>query len=253
MTDHECEKCGKTFGSEEALEQHLDDYDHSKLTECPDCGETFTSEDAYRNHRKTHRNRVQEIVASLNWKHVAGISILAIIAAGIFMGATGSTAPGSPTGSSSGDVGTQVEMTAPNATFTTINGETKQLSSYRGEKVMLWIFATWCSSCKQGARALQANNEQLQNVEIVAVKTAGNAGYSGPSVRQFVQSSAPSLLNTDNRVWGTLSGSATSTFNPQNRPDIYYLIDEDGTIQAVSGAPAATINRITQFAQADNP
>lgn len=237
------------FEDEESLEQHLEDDDHSKLTECPDCGETFTAEDTYQNHRKTHRNQLQNLLTSLNWKHIAGVGLLVLIAAGIFMGSSGSTAPGSPTDSSAGETVTQAGMTAPDATFTTIDGETKQLSNYRGEKVMLWIFATWCPSCKQGAQALQANNDQLQGMEIVAVKTAGNAGYSGPTVSSFVQSFSPSLLDSDNWGWGTLSGRSTSTFNPQNRPDIYYLIDEDGTIQAISGAPAATINKITQFAQ----
>lgn len=249
MTDHECEKCGKTFGSEEALEQHLDDYDHSKLTECPDCGETFASKDAYRDHRKTHRNQIQELVASFTWKHIAGIGILALIAVGIFMGATGSTAPGTPAGSSAGEVGTQVGMTAPDATFTTIGGETKQLSSYRGEKVMLWIFATWCPSCQRGAQVLQRDNDQLQDMKILAVKTNGNAGRPGPSPQQFAQRYASATLQTDNWVWGKLSPQSTNTFNPQNRPDLIYLIDKDGTIQVRTAAPAAVINRITQFAQ----
>jgi thiol-disulfide isomerase/thioredoxin len=252
MTDHECDKCGRSFGSEEALEQHLDDYDHSKVTECPDCGETFTSEDAYEDHRHEHRNTVQEIAASLNWKHGATVGILALIAVGILMGATGSTDSGpSASPSPSGEVGTQIGMTAPNATFTTLSGETKQLSDYRGQKVMFWLFATWCPSCKQGARALQANNDKLQDMEIVAVKTAGNAGYAGPSVHSFVESFAPSLLTKSNWVWGELSQQSTRTFNPRNRPDIYYLIDENGTIQAKTGAPAATMNQITQFAQTE--
>lgn len=93
MTQHECKKCRKSFGSEEALGQHMQDYDHSKLTKCPDCGEAFTSEDAYQSHQKMHRNQVQEIVASTSWKHLAGIGILALIAIGIFMGVTELTGP----------------------------------------------------------------------------------------------------------------------------------------------------------------
>jgi len=89
-------------------------------------------------------------------------------------------------------------------------------------------------------------------MEIIGVKTAGNAGYEGPSVREFVQSFAPSLLDADRWMWGTASRQTTETYNPQNRPDIYYLIDQDGTIQARDTAPAATIDRITQFAQGGN-
>ncbi len=249
MTRYECDKCEKSFESEDAREQHEQDYDHSKLQECPDCDETFSSEGEYQDHRKTHRNAAQEVMVSLSWKHLLGVGVVVLLVAGVFVGLSGSSGQDSSVATDAGETGTRPGMTAADATFTTADGETKQLSDYRGQKVMFWVFATWCPSCKQGARALQANNDELQDVKIIALKTAGNAGYSGPSISGFAQQYAPRMVNADNWVWGDLSTASTSKWNPQNRPDIYWLIAEDGTIQAKTGAPAATIDRITQFAE----
>lgn len=151
-------------------------------------------------------------------------------------------------GSSSGSRGAQLGTSAPDAMFTTLSGETKRLSDFEGQKVMFWLFATWCPSCKQGAKVLQDNSDQLGNMQIIGLKTAGNAGRSGPSVGKFVESFAPSLLDDDNWTWGTAGRETTQTYNPQNRPDIYYLIDQESTIQARNTAPAASIDRIRQFA-----
>lgn len=175
---------------------------------------------------------------------IGGIAALLLVSGLFVLSGSGQA----PTGNAaSGE--TQVGMTASDVPVTTINGDEVQVSDYRGEKVMLWFFATWCSSCKAGAQALQANNDQLQNVNVIAVKTYGNAGYRGPSTQTFAQQAAPQLLRADNWVWGDASKEATQIFNPQNRPDIYYLIDEDGTIQVKSDAPAATIGQIKEFAQ----
>lgn len=141
---------------------------------------------------------------------------------------------------------------APEATFTTIDGQTATLSEFENEKVVLWLFATWCPSCKQGARALQENNRQLSNMKIVGVKTYSNAGYSGPSVPEFVKSFSPELLKAKNWAWGNFSQESTKVYNPRNLPDIYFLIDEEGIIREINTAPAATIDTIVNFAKLEN-
>lgn len=137
---------------------------------------------------------------------------------------------------------------APNATFTAVDGKTHTLAEYKGQKVMLWLFATWCPSCKAGMQALQANKGALGNLKIISVKTYGNAGYPGPTVKTFIESVSPKLLTEPAMAWGSLSEKATSVYNPKNYPDIYYLIDKNGIIRAISGSPSATLSTITQFA-----
>jgi len=137
---------------------------------------------------------------------------------------------------------------APEAKFTTINGQKLTLSDFENQKVMLWMFATWCQSCKVGAQVLQENNEKLQGMKIIGVKTYGNAGYSGQTVREFVKNVSPKLLSSENWIWGDFSQESTSIYNPQNYPDIYFLIDAKGVVRDIDGAPAATIGKIIQFA-----
>jgi len=137
----------------------------------------------------------------------------------------------------------------PDATFTTIDGETAKLSDYRGEKVMFWFLATWCPSCIAGSEALQNNNQQLAGMKVIALKTFGNAGYKGPTIFAFAQKNSPNTLQFDNWIWGDASQEATLLYNSRNYPDIYFLIDENGILREVEGSPAATINKIIGFAQ----
>ncbi|MFQ5796163.1 MAG: DUF3105 domain-containing protein [Candidatus Bipolaricaulia bacterium] len=142
----------------------------------------------------------------------------------------------------------QIGLQAPEATFTTIGGERMTLSQFRGQKVMFWFFATWCPSCIAGAQALSQNNAALRDLTIIALKTHGNAGFPGPSVEGFAQRYAPARLRAFNWLWGEASQPATRTYNPRNFPDIYFLIDEQGTVQDIDGAPAATLSKIIRFA-----
>lgn len=79
----ECEKCGKSFKSEDALEQHLEDYDHSKNEEAkPGLKERFMT------------------------SNIVGISIIAVLVLGIgFLGVSVLTS-----GESTGSGGATVDV-----------------------------------------------------------------------------------------------------------------------------------------------
>lgn len=177
--------------------------------------------------------------------------ILGFIAILVVSGCTSNTTPPSTSKppSTSNSVVLQLGAPAPDTTFTTIDGKEKKLSDYRGEKVMFWYFATWCPSCIKAAEVLEQNNDKLNGMKVIALKTYGNAGYNGPTISEFGQKYSPNALNYDNWVWGDASQQATSTYNSQNYPDIYFLIDENGILRGVDGAPAATLNKIVNFAQ----
>lgn len=177
------------------------------------------------------------------------VLLLAIVSILVISGCTNMQ---QQTSSNSNGAVLQLGKEAPEATFTTLEGEELKLSDYRGEKVMLWFFATWCPSCIKAAEVL-GNNDKLNGMTVIALKTYGNAGYPGESIGQFAQKYAPNTLNHDNWVWGDASQQATSTYNSQNYPDIYFLIDENGILQDVDGAPAATLNKIVNFASGEGP
>jgi thiol-disulfide isomerase/thioredoxin len=228
MTEHKCEKCGETFNSAKALEQHDEDYDHSKLEE--------------------DGQPLKERIMTSNYTILAIISILLVgLAAGGYYALipSNTSAGDGHSHSHTAEIGNQ----APDASFTTVSGGELQISKYEGEKRMIWLMATWCPSCKKGAQVLQARNSQLKDMKIIALKTKGNAGYSGPSIQQFANQYAPETLNKQNWVWGDASQELTNIYNPRNTPDIIWLVKPNGEIYAKTAAPAARINQITRFAQ----
>lgn len=162
---------------------------------------------------------------------------------------SGCTSTQQPTTQNSNSAILELGKEAPDVTFTTIDGEEQRLSDYRGERIMFWYFATWCPSCIKAAEVLEQNNDQLNGMKIIALKTYGNAGYGGPTILEFSQKYSPNALQYNNWVWGDASQQATSVYNSQNYPDIYFLIDKNGILRDVDGAPAATLNKIINFAQ----
>lgn len=141
-----------------------------------------------------------------------------------------------------------IDKQAPDAVFIDTNGEQRILSEFRGQRIMLWLLATWCPSCSAGAQALEENNNKMKDLTIIALETYGNAGYRGPSIEAFSQQYAPDMLSAPNWIFGNAPKETTNVYNPRNYPDIYFLIDENGILRDIDGAPAATINKIIQFA-----
>lgn len=112
----ECKKCGKSFSSEEALQQHMGDYDHSKVKECPSCGETFVSGEAFEEHQTVHRNAVQEAAASITWKHGVGAVAILLVAGLVYWGG-GTTSGSSPTTSTGANVSKVIEVSGVKYSF----------------------------------------------------------------------------------------------------------------------------------------
>ena len=140
-------------------------------------------------------------------------------------------------------------MPAPAASFQTESG-TRSLAGYRGRKVMVWMFSTWCSSCAAAFEALSEKQSALNKagLNIIALKNFENGGYPGPSLHEFVKRFGPTLLKEPNWTFGEVPALMAQAYNPRRYPDIYFLIDEKGILQAVQGAPGSTMATITRFA-----
>jgi thiol:disulfide interchange protein len=136
------------------------------------------------------------------------------------------------------------------AVFTNLKGQSIALTSYHSKKLMLYLLATWCSSCQASLKTLISNASTLQKdgLNIVTLETYQDAGYSGPSMQQFIATTTDKPLPT-NFYFGQASQSLTSSYNPDNAPDIYYLINTNGVIKTINSTPSATINTILQFAR----
>lgn len=65
---------------------------------------------------------------------------------------------------------------APNFQLTTLEGETVKLSDYRGERVMLNFWATWCGPCRAEMPDMQKFHEDTDIVILAVNLTKSQAG-----------------------------------------------------------------------------
>jgi thiol-disulfide isomerase/thioredoxin len=143
---------------------------------------------------------------------------------------------------------------APDIAFTTVDGAEHRLSEFQGRPVMLWFYASWCPTCQVGTMAVAGIVDQLKlaGVQIIQLQLYKNLGYPGPTVEEFATQYASSVPRSSNWLWGDASLVASYTYDPQGYPDIYFLIDENGTLRAMDFAPHVTMDKILKFAQAAN-
>lgn len=140
---------------------------------------------------------------------------------------------------------------APALAFTTADGVTHRLSEFHGKPVMLWFFASWCDTCQASTGAIARAFPRLQQagLQIVQLRLYQNLGYPGPSAGAFARTFARSAYGSPAWLWGEASEEASYTFDPKGYPDVYFLIDKDGIIRAISSGPGTAIDRIQSFAR----
>lgn len=132
-----------------------------------------------------------------------------------------------------------------------VGNDTVQLSHFRGKKVMLWFFSTWCPSCQAGLQALAQKEQTLekQGLHVIAVRNYKNGGYPGPSITDFVKKVTPSLLKAKNWTLAEATKELAGKYNSRGYPDIYYLINSDGEVVKVDSSPGANMDEILAFAR----
>ncbi len=140
--------------------------------------------------------------------------------------------------------------TAPAATFLG-HGGSGSLTTYRGQKVMLWLFSTWCPSCHAGLAALAQKQAALAagRVHLIVLENYRNGGYSGPSMAKLINQYASAVQHASNWTFGAATRQLASIYNAKSYPDIYYLIGGNGKIERVGSAPSASMQEIITFAQ----
>lgn len=116
---------------------------------------------------------------------------------------------------------------APNFTLTTLDGKEVTLADYKGKKVVLNFWATWCPPCKAEMPHMQNYYEdkaKQENVEILAVNlTSSDTGLD--KIQAFQEDYAlsfPIPLDEDGEVGETYQAITIPTS---------YIIDTTGTIQ----------------------
>ena len=143
-------------------------------------------------------------------------------------------------------VGTQ----AP-ATIFLSHGRTVSLTSFHGQKVMLWLFSTWCPSCQAGLPLLARDEPRFaaEHLHLIILENYRNGGYPGPALHSLMNRYARMAAHATNWTVGRATRATAAAYNSRSYPDIFYLIRPDGMIERVSSAPAAHLQMILDFAR----
>ncbi|WP_243291817.1 TlpA disulfide reductase family protein [Bacillus sp. FJAT-47783] len=113
---------------------------------------------------------------------------------------------------------------APDFEVQTLEGEIAHLSDFRGKKVILNFWATWCPPCKEEMPEMQKFHEKFgDQVAVIGVNFTVSE-KSEENVRTFVEENEytfPILLDQKNK--------ANSGYEVLSYPTSYFL-DEEGRI-----------------------
>lgn len=107
----------------------------------------------------------------------------------------------------------------------TLTGETLSLSEFKGKKVVINFFATWCPPCKAEMPHIQSFYEKHQNEDIAVIAVnVTNIDRGEKAIQQFANDyglTFPILL--DNK------GEVSSIYQATTIPTTY-IIDRDGYV-----------------------
>jgi cytochrome c biogenesis protein CcmG, thiol:disulfide interchange protein DsbE len=118
----------------------------------------------------------------------------------------------------------QVNFPAPELTLTDTQGVARSLADYRGQVVLVNLWATWCPPCKEEMPTLQAFYEKYRERGFIII--AINDGESQKDVLQFVKNYQLTFP-----VWLDPTHIATEkAFHTLNLPSSF-VIDRNGTIR----------------------
>ncbi|GGF25432.1 hypothetical protein GCM10010954_25420 [Halobacillus andaensis] len=123
------------------------------------------------------------------------------------------------------ETGLEEGQQAPEFTLETLDGEEAQLSDYRGQKVMVNFWATWCPPCRAEMPDMEKFH-QNEDVQVLAINLSETESSIG-EVEEFADEfdlSFPILKDEKSEV------AAQYEVNPVPTS---VFIDEDGKIQSV--------------------
>ena len=116
---------------------------------------------------------------------------------------------------------------APDFSLTTLDGKQVSLSQYRGRKVILNFWASWCSPCKIELPHLQEIYDKYKDGSDVTVVTVAGSESDENEIRSFI--------SMKGFTFPVLLDSTESTFNRYDLTSIpkTFFLDKNGVIKKV--------------------
>lgn len=138
------------------------------------------------------------------------------------------------------EVGIEKGDLAPDFELETIAGETVKLSDFRGQKVLLNFWATWCPPCRAEMPDMQRFHEDYDDAVILAVNLR-ETETSASNVESFLEEyeiTFDVLSDTDTVVANIYKAQALPTS---------YLIDTEGKIHNIAIGPLNYESMVKEF------
>jgi peroxiredoxin len=139
--------------------------------------------------------------------------------------------------------GLEPKDAAPPFTLSDTNGKSVQLSDFKGKKVILNFWATWCPPCQKEMPDMQAFYEKYGNdVQLLAVNLTSSEG-SKKAVSKFLkekQFTFRVLLDDQDTV-------GSKKYRVSTIPTSYFIDEQGKIVQRVNGP--MTLKQMETFAQ----
>src|SRR5690625_1110658 len=142
------------------------------------------------------------------------------------------------------DAGLERGNIAPDFELETLEGEKVKLSDYRGEKVLLNFWATWCGPCRAEMPDMEKFHQEDDDVVILAVNLT-ETEQSSTGVDKFLEELGITftILSDKNTV-------VSNIYQAQALPTSY-LINSDGTIHNIAVGPLNYEAMVKEFKEMD--
>jgi peroxiredoxin len=128
--------------------------------------------------------------------------------------------------SSNGKVKVEKGGIAPDFTLQTVNGKSYKLSDFRGKKVLLNFFATWCPPCKGEMPQMEEFYKENKDKNVIVLAVNLTTGETSPNVLpKFISNyglTFPVLLDKQGDIGDIYQAFSIPTS---------YFIDKNGVIQ----------------------
>jgi copper chaperone CopZ len=124
---------------------------------------------------------------------------------------------GSATSASSSPESLSSGSIAPDFSYQLIDGRSLSAAQLHGHPYILWLMATWCSSCEGGATAIAQHISELRahGIRIVQLEVADNLGAQGPSMQTFRAGVGPAGKSS-NWYWGQATAAQMPVLDPNS-------------------------------------